>query len=239
MNDLSNIPEITDEESLSIESFIQIGEIIFSEATEKTLAILDNESVKDSFKMFNEVGENLSKSLGAIRALKTVASIPTKLFMIKAEKVCKGVAEIPIDKRQKFLKKIGKKKFNKEAVFVLTVIDKVEELSKIDIFLKILEKRMDEQITEEEYHRYFVRVDHTLLSDIMYMKDNLETTDFPLDCVQLEGLFSNGWIVYSGQNWTGLNEDESETVKIDDNRYNYSKSAREFCKIVFGLIPKE
>ena len=49
------------------------------------------------------------------------------------------------------MKLLGKEKFNKESVFVLNVINRIEENEKIPLFLKILDAKMDGFIDDNEY----------------------------------------------------------------------------------------
>ena len=71
------------------------------------------------------------------------------------------------------MKLLGKEKFNKESVFVLNVINRIEENEKIPLFLKILNAKMDGFIDDNEYHRLMILTDRTLYSDLLYLKDNI------------------------------------------------------------------
>ncbi len=66
--------------------------------------------------------------------------------MRKMERYSAGLVSIPISKRQEYAKRVGKKTLNKDSVFILGVLNKIEELSKIDIIIKLFEAKMDEKI---------------------------------------------------------------------------------------------
>lgn len=221
-------------ENISVEQLVNSFSTLYEQATSTAIAVLENESIQDGIALLNDTADELSNAIGSLKALKAVASIPTKLFMNKFERYCKGIADIPIEKRQRYLEKLGKRKINEESVFILNVINRVEELGKLDIFLKLLEAKLDEVLDDEEFRRYIIRVDHTLLCDLAHMKENLTNDDFYLDCIQMEGLANAGWIVYSGMSIL-----DAADSRRDPNLYHYSASAKKFCEIVYGVIAND
>lgn len=226
--------EIENSEELSFDGLVQVFETIFLEAPEKLMEKIDNEAIKVGGLCINEIGDALEKTINTLRILKAVASIPTKIFMRKFELFCKGVIDIPIEKRQRYVKILGKKKFNEESVFILTVLNRVEELSKLDVFIKLLNARMDEKIDDDEYHRFMIRADHTILSDIEFMRKNLQNDTFFMDYVQQENLFSNGWIIFAGTAWLKPG-DQGEDASL----YRYSESSKKFCNIIYNVVAND
>ena len=219
-------------QELSVDDIIECLEAIIRNGTSGFVELVDNEYLKEGIHMLNTIGDELSKSIATLRLLKSIVGIPNKLFVCKFEKFCKGLVEIPIEKRRQYLKKLGKENFNNESVFILTEINKVEELSKLDLFLKLLDARIDEKINNEEFHRFTIRVSNTLLSDLNYMRDNLTNGNFNLATVYQEGLYSSGWIVYSGSVWLS-----GDNLSADDtNVYRYSESTKLFCKLIYNKI---
>ncbi len=211
--------------NLSVTDLNKTLQTIINDGADWVNAVFDS----DAMKLLNNLGNDVSDAVGSLRILKAIADIPTRLFTSKFEKFCKGLMEVPIEKRQKWVRKLDSKRLNKESVFILTMIDKVEELDKLDIFVALFEACADGRITLDEFHRYVVRVDQTLVSDLLYMKEHLTGEDFYVEDVEQEGLLSSGWIVFSGIAIQDI-EDEHETP----NLYHYSDSTKTFCDIVFG-----
>ncbi len=215
---------------ISIEEIEAILKSVFEEATNRCITFVESDEIQTTFYIANEVGDNLAKNLNSLKFLLSVASIPSRLFLNKFIRFCKGVIDIPIEKRKKYIEKIGKKKFNKESVFVLNVINRIEELNKLEVFLKILEARLVDKISDEDFHRYTMMVDNTPLSDINYMKNNLKNDSFFLETIQDESLLNYGWLKYIGDSWLEP-EDQRDSACL----YSYSLLAKDFCKKVFGL----
>lgn len=149
-----------------------------NEATDLTVKVMDSDIVQDGVETITQIGEAVSEPVKILKAVKKVAGIPTALYMKKFERYCKGLTEIPPEKRQKYMKLLSKEKFNKESVFVLNVINRIEENEKIDFFVKILNAKMDGIIDDNEYHRLMILTDRTMYSDLLYMKENI--TDDPV-----------------------------------------------------------
>lgn len=103
--------------------------------------------------------------------------------MRKFERYCKGLTRITLEKRQKYMKLLGKEKFNKESVFVLNVINRIKENEKIYLFLQLLAAKMEGIIDDNEYHRLMILTDRTLYSDLLYLKDII-TNDISADEVK-------------------------------------------------------
>lgn len=222
--------EVQNEEEILLDDFVQTFETVFEHASSKVMKLLDSDVIQSSFDYINDVGETLLNCIGTIRAIKKMASIPTKLYMAKFEQFCRGLSDIPMEKRQKYRRLLGEKRFNEESVFILNTINKIEELEELELLLVLLESRLDESISDETFHRYVIRVDNTLVDDLHYLRDHLKNDNFFLEHVQQESLFSSGWIIYSGMGVVGIDD-----TRNDANLYRYSDSAKEFCKIVYGV----
>ena len=87
--------------------------------------------------------EILSDSFKLLQALKKVASIPTKLYMRKFDRYCRGLTQIPLNKRQRYIKKLGSEAINKENIFILNVINRIEDEEKLDFLVKLCAARLD------------------------------------------------------------------------------------------------
>ena len=150
-----------------------ILETFMNEATDIAVQVMNSDIVQDGTEILSQVGEAVSGAIKSLKVAHKIASIPTALYMKKFERYCKGLTTIPLEKRQKYMKLLGKEKFNKESVFVLNVINRIEENEKIPLFLRILNAKMDGFIDDNEYHRLMILTDRTLYSDLLYLKDNI------------------------------------------------------------------
>lgn len=184
----------------------------------------------DIVEILSQFGEVASKTFKCIKLLQNIANIPTALFMKKFEKYCKGLTTIPLEKRQKYIHLLGKEKFNKECVFVLNVINRIEENEKIPLFLKLLSAKMDGIIDDNEYHRLMILTDRTLYSDLLYLEDNITADPIKLNTDSDYGMVSSGLLVTAGNEWTDDMDDADNGV-----RFNYTHAAKKMAYIFFGV----
>ena len=187
------------------------------------------ENACDVLKTLDESADKLSK---VYKGIKVVASIPDRLFLRKFEKLCLGVGTIPEDKRVKYIQRISKKKFNKETAFILDVISRVEDLSKIDILNLLWEAKMDGKIDDEKFRRYVIMTANTMLQDLQYMANNITNDDFYISSMEEEGLVCQGWIIYSG---LGI----GTATESGGNLYKYTSAAKEFCECVWNKVASD
>ena len=161
-----------------------------------------------------------------MKIIRKSASIPDKLFMHKMERYCAGLVSIPSSKREKYAAKVGKKSLNKDSVFILGVLNKIEELSKIDILVRLFEAKMDEEIDDQTYRRMMLQVDRTMYSDILFLKDNICDDLIKIASVEEENLLATGWLIFAG---IGIGTATEE----GGNLYSYTQTAKQFCNVVF------
>ena len=164
----NHIEEITNVERLS-----DIFTTFFEEASGSVEKIIESDFVQDAEVIVGDLGEALGEAVKTLKALKTLASIPTKLYLRKFEKVCRGIYSIPLDKRQKLIKKLGRERFSQESVFILNVINRIEEDDKLPMLVRLLEAQAEGIIELAEYRRLTVLVDRTLYSDLLYLQHNI------------------------------------------------------------------
>ena len=195
-----------------------ILETFMNEATDIAVQVMNSDIVQDGTEILSQVGEAV------------YGAIPTALYMKKFERYCKGLTTIPLEKRQKYMKLLGKEKFNKESVFVLNVINRIEENEKIPLFLKILNAKMDGFIDDNEYHRLMILTDRTLYSDLLYLKDNITEDPVKLNSDSDYGLASSGLLVAAGNEWVEGMDDADNGV-----RFNYTLAAKKMAYIFFGV----
>ncbi|MBD9153312.1 MAG: hypothetical protein EGP77_14175 [Lachnospiraceae bacterium] len=207
-----------------------ILETFMNEATDIAVQVMNSDIVQDGTEILSQVGEAVSGAIKSLKAAQKIASIPTALYMKKFERYCKGLTTIPLEKRQKYMKLLGKEKFNKESVFVLNVINRIEENEKIPLFLRILDAKMDGFIDDNEYHRLMILTDRTLYSDLLYLKDNITEDPVKLNSDSDYGLASSGLLVTAGNEWIEGMDDADNGV-----RFNYTLAAKKMAYIFFGV----
>ena len=219
--------EIMNEELALIE-VDSIGETlstIIEQGTENVIDFFASDEVAVIWNTATEISAEMVKASKVITVIRKAASIPDKLFMNKMEKYCRGLIQIPANKREKYASKVGKPGLNKDSVFILGVLNKIEELSKIKILLNLFEYKMDEVIDNETYRRLMLMVDRTMFSDLLYLKANITDNPIVIENDAEQGLLSNGWLSYYGQT-IGTATEDSQLV------YTYTNIAKRFCKLI-------
>jgi hypothetical protein len=192
------------------------------QGVENTVAFISSDEVSDVLDEIKELGAELSKALKVVNIIRKSASIPDKLFMQKMERYCTGMVSIPVSKRKKYVERVGKKALNKDSVFILGVLNKIEELSKIDILVRLFEAKIDDQT----YRRMMLQVDRTMFSDILFLKNNICNDTIKVTSVEEENLLAMGWLIFAGIGIGTVTEEGG-------NLYSYTRTAKQFCNIVF------
>ena len=217
-----------DIKSLALPSVNDLAETVstfIAEGTDSIVGFFTSETMVEFLEVSKDVGESLSKAFKVISIIQKSASIPDKLFMHKMEKYLKGLTEIPQEKRNKYLERVGKKSLNKDSVFILNMVNRIEESSKFDILLKLFEAKMDQIIDDSMYTRLCLLVDRTMYADLLYLIENITDSNFYLTTNEDFGLFGSGWMVFDGITWGTATEDGG-------NAYRFSSSAHTFCDIL-------
>ena len=214
-----------------IEQLVNYLEVFTNEATDAVEKFLTADVVQDTAAMVTELGNALSDAIKGLKALKAIASIPSKLYLRKFEKFCRGLADIPLEKRQRYMKILGREKFTQESVFILNVINRIEEEDKLPLLIKLLDARSGEEINEEEYRRLTVMVDRTLYNDLLYLGQNITADPVALITDSDYGLAASGLLVTAGSNWVTTGGLPNDT----GSRFNYTSSAKKLAKICFSV----
>ena len=199
----------------------------------KLSTFLASENLQDAKAITDIANENISETITLFKILRSISGIPTQLFLHKFERYCKGLGEIPREKRAAYVRKLGKEKFNREGVFILNVLNRIEENEKIDFMLRLLERRLDETLDDTTYRRLMVLIDRTLYTDLLYLKDHV--TDRPIEISEAEefGLVSSGLISSDGLGWVS-DAAEQPTVLL----FRYTPAAQQLTEILFGTTEK-
>ena len=118
-------------------------------------------------------------------------------------------------------------------MFILNVLNRIEENEKIDFMLRLLERRLDETLDDTTYRRLMVLIDRTLYTDLLYLKDHV--TDRPIEISEAEefGLVSSGLISSDGLGWVS-DTAEQPTVLL----FRYTPAAQQLAEILFGTTEK-
>ena len=215
-----------DVELVGVDSVIDSLSTLIEQGSEKIVAFISSDDFSDLLAEIKELGAELSKAIKVVKIIRKSASIPDKLFMHKMERYCAGLVSIPSSKREKYAAKVGKKSLNKDSVFILGVLNKIEELSKIDILVRLFEAKMDEEIDDQTYRRMMLQVDRTMYSDILFLKDNICDDSIKIASVEEENLLATGWLIFAG---IGIGTATEES----GNLYSYTQTAKQFCNVVF------
>ncbi len=186
--------------------------------------------VKDTLDVMSEVGGDVSAVGKAIKKLGEIMSIPDKLFMKKVDRYLNGISQIPLDKRQKYIEETAKAIQEEDAVFTLSILEKSEELSKIDIFVKLFAAKVNGNLDEIGYRRMMLQTDRTLYSDLVFMKENICDGELTLSTEELQSLSTAGWLTYAGIKVLDAMEEATDT-----SLYAYTASAKKFCGLVFDV----
>ena len=199
----------------------------------KLSTFLASENLQDANAITDIANENISETITLFKTLRSISGIPTQLFLHKFERYCKGLGEIPREKRAAYVRELGKEKFNREGVFILNVLNRIEENEKIDFMLRLLERRLDETLDDTTYRRLMVLIDRTLYTDLLYLKDHV--TDRPIEISEAEefGLVSSGLISSDGLGWVS-DTAEQPTVLL----FRYTPAAQQLTVILFGSPEK-
>ena len=215
-----------DLELVGVDSVIDSLSTLIEQGSEKIVEFISSDDFSDLLAEIKELGAELSKAIKVVKIIRKSASIPDKLFMHKMERYCAGLVSIPSSKREKYAAKVGKKSLNKDSVFILGVLNKIEELSKIDILVRLFEAKMDEEIDDQTYRRMMLQVDRTMYSDILFLKDNICDDLIKIASVEEENLLATGWLICAG---IGIGTATEE----GGNLYSYTQTAKQFCNVVF------
>lgn len=220
----------TEGNSNVIDNFLCIMWSVYNGIYDFSHELLDEEKTKEAMDIVStsvDVLYDVSDAVGALKVLKKITDIPTLFFKRKFERYCRGIDDIPIDERESYLRKVGKKSFNKDSAFILEIINRIEEEDKIDILLKLLEAKIYGEIDNVTYRRLVLMASHTLYNDLIYLKQDIRSDNFIITTDEQEGLLGNGWIRNLGAGFLSDNDRESKTL------FAYNRIAKQFCKIVF------
>lgn len=221
------------ENKTGIEELATLLTTFFEEGTRSAVEFLESDLVQDVKEVVGEVGLALENTIKTLKILKSVASIPTKLYLHKFERFCREIPDIPLEKRQKFMEKLGHERFQRESVFILNVINRIEEEDKLPLLAKILDACTEGVIPLAEFRRLTMLIDRTLYNDLEYLGQHITADPVVLRTDSDYGLVASGLLVTAGNEVIadfGSDDDPSDT----GIRFNYTTAAKKLASILYG-----
>ena len=208
----------------NLETMLRILKGFMTDMETDLSAFLESDNLQDAKAIADIANESISETITLFKAIRNIASIPSQLFLHKFERYCKGLGNIPKEKREKYIQMLGK-----ERVFVLNIINRIEENDKIDFLLRLLESKLDGEIDDTTYRRLMVLVDRTLYSDLLYLKDHV--TKRPIEIGEREefGLVASGLISSDGLGWESVTAGQPTVL-----HFRYTPAAQQLAEILFG-----
>ena len=202
---------------LSQDQLVSAFEALVKGITDNGRALFDNETFGD---LGGQITDTFEGAVKIIKIAKMISSLPSKMFLVKVERYCRLCTEIPIEKRNKYIEKIGSEEFNKESVRILNIINHIDEMKKIDIIVKIYAARVNEEIDYPTFFRLLKIVDNVLYEDLIYMKEHFDEKKriYEINCYE-EGLVKAGLIITTGP--------------VTNGGFKYTISAKQIYDIVF------
>lgn len=195
---------------------------------EQLEVFFNSEIVQDVISFGEVIDESLEKGLKLYRCFKFVASIPDKLYLSKLDRFLRGLVDIPIEKRNAYVERVSKERRNKDCVYILELINRIEDYEKIDVLLKLFELRMQDEFSDYDFRRMMLMTASTMKEDLDYMVEHINDESFKITCIQEQGLLIEGWIMESSL--TVILEDE------EGNYYNYTPNAKRYCHLVGDVV---
>lgn len=153
----------------------------------------------------------LTLSGATIKFIKTVMSIPDMLLMRKIERFCRGLQSLTKEESEKYVTNIEKLTSQREHVFLLNVLNKIEEEEKLDILASVFAARVSGVLDHKSYRRLALMVESSMYDDLNFLIKRHGDGPVELEDAEAIGLLSEGWLQYGGQTW-GTTENEGTHV---------------------------
>lgn len=138
-------------------------------------------------------------------------SIPDMLFMRKIERFCRGLQSLTKEESEKYVTNIEKLTSQREHVFLLNVLNKIEEEEKLDILASVFAARVSGVLDHKSYRRLALMVESSMYDDLNFLIKRHGDGPVELEDAEAIGLLSEGWLQYGGQTW-GTTENEGTHV---------------------------
>ena len=210
----------------SVNSIVNSLEYVLKHGLENGRFPLLEEGISKIWICLNEVFEIAEDIAKPVSTIRKIMSLPSQLYMRKVALYLEGIAEIPEEKRELYIKKLSAKEINSDSIFVLNVINKIEEESKIPLLVGLFRAKLFSLINAEQYRRLTIMVDRTLYSDLIYLRTHFTHDEIHIKNDAEQGLLSNGWLKYAGQEFSCIEE-----IDAADELYVYTNLAEYFCDI--------
>jgi hypothetical protein len=205
---------------MDIENYIESISIILSEDYTK-------EVLEDSKEIIN-AGMGIAGDIStAISILKTAKDLPSKLFWSKLKSFLSGASDIPAEKRQKYITKIGKRQNDKDIERIFNIINSISEKEKMPYLVNLYKHLLNEDIDRKQFFIMSNVLQDSIYEDLQYLKEHINDSEsFQLD--------ENTCRFVSLNIINRLNETTWEAVGNPSKiKYIYDDFAKSLCQYAF------
>ena len=102
----------------NLETMLRILKGFMTDMETDLSAFLESDNLQDAKAIADIANESISETITLFKAIRNIASIPSQLFLHKFERYCKGLGNIPKEKREKYIQMLGKEKFNRRCMLI-------------------------------------------------------------------------------------------------------------------------
>lgn len=170
----------------------------------------NSEILKDLFDIFG----------GITKAGKIAILIKEKMFLTKLKKLILGLKEINREDKAKFCEQIREKTKGSDGLFIITTIEHIENIKKVDILTNLCIAAIKEQISIDDFFRLVVILERIPYTDI----ENIRHYENPIyEPGITEILFAAGAIKL-----TTIYDNE-------ENRYSLNSIGKKFLEVGLGI----
>lgn len=187
------------------------------------------EQLVNYFEVFTNEATDAVEKFWASEAVQDTVAIATELGY---------TYQIQLEKQQRYIKTLGQKKFVQESVFILNIINRIEEEDKFPLLIKLLDAQCGGDISEKEYRRLIVMVDRTLYSDLLYLGHSITADPVALRTDSDYGLANSGLLVTAGSDWL-TTEDLIDDTSIHFNYTLSAKNSPKFASMWIAMLHQQ
>lgn len=206
-----------EEQLLEIKNYIEYFSVILCDNDTKEL-------LEEGKKLFVNVSPKLSK---AINIFKTVKDLPSKLLWSKLESFLSGASDIPREKRQNYITKLGERQSKKDIERMFNIINNISEKEKMVYLVNLYKHLLSEDIDRKQFFIMSNSIKDSIYEDLQYLKEHINDTDpFKLD--------ENTCRFVSLNIINQVNDTTHEAIaNYSKTKYIYNDFAKSLCKYAF------
>lgn len=205
---------------MDIENCIESLSVILSKDFTKELLEDGDEIISISSEVIGDVSK-------AVNVLKTVKDLPSKLFWSKLKSFLSGVSDIPLEKRQKYITKMGKRQNDKDIERMFNIINSISEKEKMPYLINLYKHLLNEDINRKQFFIMSNVIQDSIYEDLQYLKEHINDEDsFEID--ENTCRFASLNIINQ------VNETTWDAVENHSKvKYAYSDFAKSLCCYIF------